>query len=362
MELRYLSRRACYALLLAGLFAGMGPQTLARAQTQTKAEALYAELEKLSPDQRLKRLEEGARAEGQLRLIHSWNRELAEKHMALFKARYPFLKVSMVILGSQDATERLLAEATAGRHLTDVVTIEVADIPAVASHVARYDTPVISALLPQFQMMADKDKRYVPFYWTEQGISYNTNLLKAEDAPKTWDDLCKPAYKGLVSYDPPKVRFLVGLYSFMGEERLVKWLECVGKNQPIIQRGMAQRMNLMLAGDHAIQGDNYLYYGMKLRESNKAPFAPVWSAEIFASPGVGIINKNTPYPHAAALFSDWLLSPESQRLTRDEYRGSLTLDHPYLPKDAKMVFVPIVEKEVITRLLGHWDRLVTRAK
>ena len=346
------------AILAACMLAFGAPQ----AHAQTRAESLYVELEKLPADQRQKRLEDGARAEGQLRLIHSWNRELSEKHMAVFKARYPFVKISMVILGSQDATERLLAEATAGRHLTDVVTIEVADIPAVAAHVARYDTPVIKALLPQFQMLADKEKRYVPFYWTEQGISYNTNLLKPEDAPKTWDDLCKPAYKGIVSYDPPKVRFLVGLHSFMGEERLVKWLECVGKNQPIVQRGMAQRMNLMLAGDHAIQGDNYLYYGMKLRESNNAPFAPVWTAEIFASPGVGIINKNTPYPHAAALFTDWLLSAESQQLTRDEYRGSLTLDHPYLPKDAKMVFVPIVEKELITRLLGHWDRLVTRAK
>lgn len=346
------------ALLVASMLVFAAPH----AQAQTRVENLYAEIEKLPQEQRQKRLEEGARTEGQLRLIHSWNRELSEKHMAVFKARYPFIKVSMVILGSQDATERLLAEATAGRHLTDVVTIEVADIPAVVSHVARYDTPVVSALLPQFQMMIDKEKRYVPFYWTEQGISYNTNLLKREDAPKTWDDLCKPAYKGIVSFDPPKVRFLVGLYSFMGEERLVRWLECIGKNQPIVQRGMAQRMNLMLAGDHVIQGDNYLYYGMKLRETNNAPFAPVWSAEIFASPGVGIINKNTPNPHTAALFTDWLLSSESQQLTRDEYRGSLTLDHPYLPKDAKMVFVPIVEKDIITRLLGHWDRLVTRVK
>ena len=153
----------------------------------------------------------------------------------------------------------------------------------------------------------------MPFFWTEQGISYNTNLLSAEKAPKTWDDLCKPEYKGFVSYDPPKVRFLVGLHTFMGEEKLVKWLECVGKNQPIVQRGMAQRMNLMLAGDHAIQDHNYFYYGIKLRETNKAPFAPVWTAEVFASPSFGVINKNMPNPYASALFMDWLVSEESQR-------------------------------------------------
>jgi len=270
--------------------------------------------------------------------------------------------VSMVILGSQDATERFLAESTAGRHLTDVVAIEVADIPPITSHIARYPTPAVQSLSDKFKPLTDSAQRFVPFFWTEQGISYNTNMLSAEKAPKTWDDLCKPEYKGLVSYDPPKVRFLVGLHTFMGEEKLVKWLECVGKNQPIVQRGMAQRMNLMLAGDHAIQGDNYLYYGMKLREANKAPFAPVWTAEVFASPGVGVINKNTPNPYASALFMDWLVSEESQRYTRDEYRGSVTLDHPYMPADARTVFVPIVERELINRLLAHWDRYVTRAK
>ncbi len=347
------------SLLAATLITGVSANG---ALAQTRPEAIYAELEKSAPAERLKQLEDGARKEGQLRLIHSWNRDLAEKHMDLFRKRYPFIKVSMVILGSQDATERFLAEATAGRQLTDVVAIEVADIPPISSHIARYPTPAVQRLSDKFKPLADSAQRFVPFFWTEQGISYNTNMLSAEKAPKTWDDLCKPEYKGLVSYDPPKVRFLVGLHTFMGEEKLVKWLECVGKNQPIVQRGMAQRMNLMLAGDHAIQGDNYLYYGMKLREANKASFAPVWTAEVFASPGVGVINKNTPNPYAAALFMDWLISEESQRYTRDEYRGSVTLDHPYMPADAKTVFVPVVDRELISRLLAHWDKLVTRAK
>jgi hypothetical protein len=30
----------------------------------------------------------------------------------------------------------------------------------------------------------------------------------------------------------------------------VRLLECIGRNDPIVQRGHTQRMELMLAGDH----------------------------------------------------------------------------------------------------------------
>ena len=45
-------------------------ETLYAAAAQTPAEQLYAELAKLKPDQRAKRLEEGARKEGKLTFVH----------------------------------------------------------------------------------------------------------------------------------------------------------------------------------------------------------------------------------------------------------------------------------------------------
>jgi iron(III) transport system substrate-binding protein len=329
------------------------------------AERLFAELAKLKPEQREKRLEEGARKEGKLNFIHTFRGKLARDHVRLFEKRYPFVKVEMADMGSQDAAERLIAEETAGRHLTDILSLAVPDLPVILKQnlLAQYPTPATQRVPKQFQGFLDKQNRWVPYYWSEHGISYNTNLIPPDKAPKSWDDLCNPAYKGLVSFDPPETRFMVGLYVMMGEDKFQSWLKCMGQNQPIIQRGHTQRMNLMLSGDHAIQGDNFLYVGAEEKKKDpKTPYSIVYSAPILAYAGVMVINKNTQSPHASALFNDWTLSEESQKYVADEFRGPLVGKHPYLPDNIKVVTFGYVSDEVVDRLHGYWNQYIGKKK
>src|SRR5262249_22721006 len=152
-----------------------------------------------------------------------------------------------------------------------------------------------------------------PYYWSDFGISYNPTLLSPSEYPKSWDDLCNPALKGQVSFDGPNIRFLVGMHAMMGEEKLKSWLQCIGKNKPVIQLGMPQRFELMLAGDHAVQGQNYLYYCPARKAQQPAtPCAIVLTAPVLGFGGGVVINKNTTRPYAAALLADWALSEESQ--------------------------------------------------
>src|SRR4051794_13578196 len=112
------------ALLMALLLAGPAPAEGA----PTAVEALYAELAKLPPAERAKRIEDGARKEGKLSFVHTWRGALARNHIELFKKRYPFLAVDFTDIGSQDASERMVAEETAGRHLTDMFSMAVPDL------------------------------------------------------------------------------------------------------------------------------------------------------------------------------------------------------------------------------------------
>jgi iron(III) transport system substrate-binding protein len=329
------------------------------------ADRLYAELAKLKPEQRDKRVEEGARKEGKLNFIHTFRGKLARDHVRLFEKRYPFVKVEMADMGSQDAAERLIAEETAGRHLTDILSLAVPDLPVILKQnlLAQYPTPATQRVPKQFQGFLDKQSRWVPYYWSEHGISYNTNLIPAEKAPKSWDDLCNPAYKGQVSFDPPETRFMVGLYVMMGEDKFQNWLKCMGQNQPIIQRGHTQRMNLMLSGDHAIQGDNFLYVGAEEKKKDpKTPYAIVYSAPILAYAGVMVINKNTQNPHASALFNDWTLSEESQKYVAEEFRGPLVGKHPYLPDNIKVVTFGYISDEIVDRLHNYWNQYIGKKK
>lgn len=325
----------------------------------TQVEALYAELAKLPAQERAKRIEEGARREGKLSFIHSWRGQLGRRHVQLFEKRYPFVKIDVTDIGSQDAAERLVAEETAGRHLTDIVSLAVGDMGEVLDLVAHYPTPATGRVFDRYKPFIDPQDRWVPFYWTEHGLSYNSAILSPDKAPKNWDDLCRAEFKGQISFDPLETRFLIGLSTMMGEQKLEAWLKCIGQNKPIIQRGHTQRLQLMLAGDHWIQGDNYLYQGMRLKAKDpKVPFAPIFSAPSPANAGVVVINKNAAHPYAAALLADWTLSEESQEYTAREYRGPVAAKHPYMPDDAKIVVFGLADPALVNRLQGYWTRYI----
>jgi iron(III) transport system substrate-binding protein len=352
---------ATAALLAVGIL----PTQTRAAAPPTAAERLYAELAKLPAAERQKRIEEGARKEGKLVFVHTWRGRLARDHIELFRKRYPFLEVDMTDIGSQDASERLVAEETAGRHLTDVVSLAVPDLADIlkADLLANYPTPADDRILPQYRGFLDEANRWTPWYWSEHGISYNTKLVPKGKEPKAWNDLCDPTFRNSASYEPAETRFMVGLYAMLGMEGTEKLLKCIGENKPIIQRGHTQRMELMLAGDHMVQGDNYLYHGVQMKRKNPSvPYAIVYTAPVLGYAGSMAINKNTPHPYAAALLTDWALSDESQNYTAKRLRGPVAVKHPYLPEETKIITYGDVAPEIVDRLQGYWSKYIGRGK
>jgi len=349
------------AVLAASL---LGP-ALAMAQT-APVDKIYADLARLSPAERQSQIEEGARKEGTLVFIHTMRGNLSVDHVALFKKRYPFLNVQLEgDIGSQDAAERLYAEETAGRHLTDVINVALPDLTTLLGKdlLARFPTPAIQAILPPFKSFLDPQARWTTWYWSEHGISYNSALVPKDKIPTGWNDLCNPFFKGSVSFDPAEERYLSGLYAMLGEEGTEKLLKCIGDNDPIIQRGHTQRIELMVAGDHMLQGDNYLYHGILLQRKNlSVPYAIVYSAPALGFAGVAAINKNTPHPYAAALWTDWTLTEESQKYVAGVLRGPVALKHPYLPDDMKIITYNDAPPEVMKRLLGTWNTYVAKRR
>ena len=337
------------------------------AQAQAaSAEAIYAELAKLPAAERMKRIEEGARREGRLAVIHTMRGSESADYVALFGKRFPFLKIDFQgDIGSQDAAERLYSEETAGRHLTDVINVALPDLGTLTAKdmLARLNTPAVSAVLPPYRGFIDPQGRWTPWYWSEHGISYNSTLVPKDKAPTGWRDLCNPFFKGSVSFDPAEDRYLAGLYAMLGDAETEQLLKCIGDNAPIIQRGHTQRIELMIAGDHMVQGDNYLYHGVAIARKNpSAPYAIVYSAPAIGFAGVAAISKNTPHPYAAALWTEWMLTEESQRYVASLLRGPITLKHPFLPESMKIVTYNDEPPDVMSRLLGYWNKYVAKRR
>lgn len=355
--------RSALAALTLGLALGVmaGAPASAADVPMSAVEKLYADLYKLAPAERLKKLEEGARKEGTLVNINALGGSLGTGFDKLFATRYNFIEVKATNLGAQDSVDRMVAEEASGRHLTDVAGSTVPDMAlAMEKNIqARYPTPASERILPRYAGFKDPtgDNRWLPFMWSEHGVVYNTKMLKKEDYPTSWEDMCKPVYKGQNSFDPPETRLLVGLLQLMGEQKLKEWLECVGKNDPIIQRGHTTRLTLMLAGDHAVSSDQYLYLGTSLNRRNpeKAPFGVAYTAPILAYAAVELINKNTPHPHTAALYNDWSLSDEAQEYLAKALRAPIAIKHPFIPDDATVFPFGYVDAKTIERLHGYWQ-------
>ena len=332
------------------------------AHAATSAETLFSKLAALPEAERMKQLIAGAKKEGQVVIVPSYRGKLMVTHTKLFMKRYPWLKVDFADMNTEAAAERLIAEETAGRHITDTIGVTIPDMVHLLKRnlAANYPTPATKTILPRYKKFIDQKNRWTPWYWSEHGISYNTKIIKEADAPKTYQDLCNPKYKGQVSFDPGEPKWLIGMYLLFGEEKFKEWLQCIGKNDPVIQRGHTLRMTLMLAGDHAIQGDNFLYRGVLARAKNpkKAPFQAVWTAPILARAGVNVINPHATHPNGAALWTDWLLSDQSQKFVHSIFRGPLAIKHPYIKDETELFVYGLVPFEVTQKVSDYWVRYV----
>lgn len=330
--------------------------------TLSANEKLYAELAAFPAVERAKRIEDGAKKEGAVQLQIGFSGADGRNLIKLLQDRFPAVKVSYDVLQPADSANRFVSESIVGRHMTDVLTLSVAETTEIMQHnlAARYTTPLSDKILPQYRTFIDPEARWTPWIWSEHGIAYNTHLVKPEDAPKSYFDLCKPIFKGMVSLEPLENRFLIGMNLILGEERFREWLECLGKNDPIIMLGHTTRLTLMLAGDHSVMAENYLYRGTGLaqKDPKKAPFKAVYEAEVMGYANVGIISQHAPHPHAAAMYVDWTLGEEAQKYMGTIGRGTLSTKHPYMPDDAKLVLFGYETPETVKRLADYWVKYV----
>lgn len=329
-------------------------------------EQLYDDLAKLPAADRAAKILEGAKKDGKLDMIQALSGTLGRNFTKIFRDAYPFVEVGETFLGTDDAVTRVVAEERAGRHLTDLISG--GGIPEMNGMIdfkiaARLKTPATEAILPPYKGFLDPYGRWTLSHWSENGMSYNTDLLTPEQAPKSLMDLCDPRFKGQVSFEPVRSRVVAYFHKVLGgDDGYIKWLECMSKNKPLLMNGYTARMTMMLAGDHAVQGENFWYSGLALQKKNpKVPFSPVYEAEVLGNGGAIVINRNTLRPYAAALYADWALTEAPQKYLSGEYRGPVTLAHPFMPPNARLVTMGMVETAEAERLMQLWTRYLGKA-
>ena len=175
------------------------------APAQTREETLQA-ISKWRGSERETKLREGARKEGGLVWYSSTT---AEDSLALsrkFQEAYPFVKVQHLRSSSEKTLERILLESRAGSFKADVVAL-----PEIELEILIQKKLLLKhAGLEQQLFPANvKDARgfWTGIYLTAWVTAYNTKLVSAQAAPKSYADLLNPRWKGQMAMDVEPIRW-----------------------------------------------------------------------------------------------------------------------------------------------------------
>jgi ABC-type Fe3+ transport system substrate-binding protein len=317
MKWRYdeMKRIACFMTLLVPVFVLL-PLWSEGAQSQPKASLPQVPITYPGDNDKtiLRRAQwvEGARKEGKLILWTDLTPNEAKKVTDQFSKVYPFITVISSREASEEKAAKLEAEFTAGKLSVDVVE------GGGRANCPRWRKMGImekfTDIIPGIgKIPKDLYSQYGDWAMAGNNVPlpmYNTNLVPAAEAPKSWEDLLKPQWKGkLAMTTDMKVWALFALSEKgWGMQKTENYLKKLKEQNPIWAQGHTQSHSLMVAGDYQIVVEDYLYHCLRSQD-NGAPAEWVRVSPVPLTGQAFILIKNAPHPNAARLFLEWQLSP-----------------------------------------------------
>src|SRR2546423_10641858 len=276
---------------------------------------------------------EAAKQEGQIIYYTSTDLPVAEKLAKAFEAKYPGIAVRVERTGAERVFQRIGQEYSSNIHAVDVVNSSDAAHFIVWKRdgiLAPYVPEEVAKFYPAEHK--DPDGQFASFRVWLSIIAYNTNLVKAEDAPKSFSDLLDPKWKGKIVKAHPGYSGTIMTAPYQ-MQRDLGWgyFEKLAKQNVMQVQSSADPPKKLALGERAVMADGNEYNIFQIMEKG-GPVEPVYAVE--GSPliiGPNGIFKSSPNPNAAKLFQSFCFSREAQQLIIDI--GGLPSAHP--PTQAK---------------------------
>jgi iron(III) transport system substrate-binding protein len=179
---------------------------------------------------------------------------------------------------------------------------------------ARYLSPERTAIPEDY-----KDKEG---FWTATRTSvaifaYHSQRVPKDKVPKVFTDLLDPFWKGKLAVDTNPGRFTAIVVERMGWDKGKEFHQKLGQQDLRVHRGRTARMQLILAGEMLgsldINADNIIEMQIQ-----KAPLDYAMMDPTLLSLTSVAMPSQSPHPHVATLFYDFIISKEGQELLARE--------------------------------------------
>jgi len=229
-----------------------------------------------------------------------------------FNTRYPFVELKHFYGVRQVILNKAMSEFRSGANLADVLMTDVSYgalfIQEGISH------PFTTPDAKRYERGSyDENGQWYTMYMLTMALMYNKNMVKPVDVPRSYQDLLDPKWKGKMIFDPEAAYVMAAMEHAWGKEKARDYLTRLAKQDLILRRGSALTTQLVAAGEQPIAIVVNGETTAEVRDKG-APIGFSLLAPKIIKPNGFFIAKKAPHPHAALLFTDWMLSEEGQKV------------------------------------------------
>jgi ABC-type Fe3+ transport system substrate-binding protein len=237
-----------------------------------------------------------------------------------FKKKYPDIETKLFRLGGTQMPVRVLQEHRAGVNLVDV--IQAGDF--VYYEISRanlfqpYESPERRAYPADFK---DKEGLWTSTSHNAGVISYNTDMIGLENAPRSYSDLLDPKWKGKMLLDVNGPEWYAGMLQVWGREKGLNFMKSLAKQEVSFRQSKVLANQVLMSGEFGLLINNYEHLVQAVKKKG-APVQSVAADPVLSRVHTIALTKNAPHPNAGRLYIDFVLSEEGQKILRGFGRSS----------------------------------------
>ena len=302
-----------------------------------------------------------ARREGRVVFYCNLQPNGIEPLLQAFREANPGIRTEYIRLGSAPLIERFQTEFNAGRNLCDALITfpdERFDEGLKVGWAARWSPPEIA----HFDPSIIREGAGFALHQSRECIIWNRNLVRDADAPKEWEDLMDPRWRGRIGMNPPwrsvSVQQIVAYWEDIGIRDAAERLRT---NQVRFFEGSGGIIQAVIRGDVRVAHLTDLPLNPLLEDGAPVGFVYPRSGTTTSS-GVIMVAERAPNPNAGRVLVNWLMTlPGQEALQR---LGGLPVTRrgaPPLTKIPATSQLPkvvngedILTPERQTRIVSHW--------
>ena len=270
--------------------------------------------EKITPE-----LIAAAKKEGKVTWYTSIDLVLGEKVGKAFEAKFPGVSMKLERSGAERNFQRIGQEYASKIYNCDVVNSSDAAHLIVWKRqkiLAPYVPEDVARDFPDGEK--DPDGMFASWRVTLCPMGYNTKLVKAEDAPKSYADLLDPKWVGkLVKAHPGYSGTIMTSTQQCSRDLGWPFFEKLSKQKVMQVQSATEPPKKVILGERQVMvdGGEYVVLEAKSRGEPIEVIYPTEGTPLITGPSA--IMASAPNPNAARLFYAWSMTAEAQQLNID---------------------------------------------